>query len=61
MLRDRAAANRKLHQLQKSRRGGQRFLEELRSLEKRLERSVEERSERFQFDIVSICGLYFRR
>jgi ATP-dependent helicase HrpA len=46
MLRDRAAANRKLQQLQKTRRGGQRLLTELLAIEKRLERSAQERSER---------------
>jgi len=48
MLRDRAAANRKLHQLQKTRRGGQRLLTELLAIEKRLERSAQERSERLR-------------
>ncbi len=48
MLRERAAANRKLHQLQQSRRGGHRLISELRALEIRLQRSAEERSERLR-------------
>jgi ATP-dependent helicase HrpA len=46
MLRDRAAAIRKLHQLQKTRKGGQRLIADLLAIEKRLERSARERSER---------------
>jgi ATP-dependent helicase HrpA len=46
MLRDRAAANRKLHHLQQTRRGGQRLFADLLAIEKRLERSAQERAER---------------
>ncbi len=48
MLRDRAAANRKLHQLRQSRSGGHRLISELRSLEKRLQRSAQERAGRLR-------------
>ncbi len=48
MLSERAAANRKLHQLQQTRRGGQRLLADLLAIEERLERSARERSDRLR-------------
>ena len=48
MLRERAGASRKLYNLRQSRRGGQGLLAELLSLEKRLEQSARERTERLR-------------
>jgi ATP-dependent helicase HrpA len=47
MLRDRAAAGRRLNQLRQGRRGGEWLHQQLASLEKRLEQSVLEREQRF--------------
>ncbi len=48
MLRERAAAIKKLHRLQATRRGGEPLLADLHRLEARLERSARERSDRLR-------------